>query len=55
MITTTDDPKEVENCHSLGCSSYVTKPIEYDKFVDAIRKLGLFLLIVEIPKIDGGA
>jgi CheY-like chemotaxis protein len=53
MITTTDDPREVERCHGLGCSNYVTKPIDYDKFVDAIRHLGLFLLVVEVPMIDG--
>lgn len=49
MITTTDDPREVERCHELGCSNYIKKPIVYDSFVDAIRKLGLFLLVVEIP------
>jgi len=54
VITTTDDPREVERCHSLGCSHYITKPIDYKKFIDAIRKLGLFLLVVEIPLIDGG-
>jgi CheY-like chemotaxis protein len=53
MITTTDDPREVENCHSLGCSNYITKPIDYEKFVDAVRKLGLFLLVVQVPAING--
>ncbi|MFC1592023.1 response regulator [Thermodesulfobacteriota bacterium] len=53
MITTTDDPKEVEKCHRFGCSHYITKPIDYEKFVDAIRQLGLFLLVVEVPKING--
>jgi CheY-like chemotaxis protein len=51
MITTTDDPREIDKCHELGCSNYIAKPIDYDKFVDAIRKLGLFLLIVELPDI----
>ena len=54
VITTTDDPREVERCHSLGCSHYITKPIDYKKFIDAIRKMGLFLLVVEVPFIDGG-
>jgi CheY-like chemotaxis protein len=53
MITTTDDPREVENCHSLGCSNYITKPIDYDKFTRVIRQLGLFLLVVEVPRING--
>jgi CheY-like chemotaxis protein len=55
MITTTDDPREVEHCHSLGCSNYIAKPIDYDKFVESIRQLGLFLAVVEVPKINGSA
>jgi len=53
MLTTTDDPREVDRCHTLGCSSYIAKPVDYDKFVMAIRQLGLFLAIVEVPRIDG--
>lgn len=53
MVTTTDDPREVERCHELGCGSYVAKPVEYEAFVNAIRQLGLFLSIVQVPCIDG--
>ena len=52
MLTTTDDPREVERCHDLGCSSYIAKPVDYDKFVEAIRQLGLFLAVVEVPQIS---
>ena len=55
MLTTTDDPREIEKCHAMGCSSYIAKPIDYDKFVYSIRQLGLFLLIVEVPNLDGNA
>lgn len=51
MLTTTDDPKEVKRCHELGCSNYITKPIEYDAFVEAVHSLGLFLKIVKVPNI----
>ena len=53
MITTTDDPREVEKCHALGCNNYITKPVDYDKFVEAIRQLGLFLLVIQVPRING--
>ena len=33
ILTTTDDPREVELCHACGCNSYITKPVEYEKFV----------------------
>ncbi|MFO7811580.1 MAG: response regulator [Pelovirga sp.] len=53
MITTTDDPREIDRCHQLGCSNYITKPVEYEGFVNAIRQLGLFLAVVQVPYING--
>ena len=53
MLTTMDDPREVEVCHSLGCSHYIVKPVEYDKFAAVLTQLGLFLKIVQIPQING--
>jgi CheY-like chemotaxis protein len=53
MITTTDDPREVDRCHALGCSHYITKSVDYDMFVNAIRQLALFLPVVKVPKING--
>lgn len=53
VVTTTDDPREVEQCHQLGCSAYITKPVTYDLFVERINRLGLFLSIVEVPPLDG--
>ncbi|MFH1377920.1 MAG: response regulator [Planctomycetota bacterium] len=52
IVSTTDDPYEVQKCHTLGCSNYITKPIEYNSFVHAIRQLGFFLAIVEIPHLE---
>lgn len=49
MLTTTDDPREVARCYELGCGVYITKPVDYAGFVEAIRQLGLFLQVVQIP------
>lgn len=49
MLTTTENPQEISRCYSLGCNIYVTKPVEYDSFSEAIRNLGLFLSIVKVP------
>ena len=49
VLTTTDNPKEVDRCYELGCNVYITKPVEYDNFTDAVRKLGLMLAVVKLP------
>jgi CheY-like chemotaxis protein len=48
MLTTTDDPREVERCYGLGCSVFVTKPVAYEAFVEAVQRLGLFLQVVRV-------
>ena len=53
ILSTTDDPREIERCYALGCNVYVTKPVDYDAFMDAVRRLGLFLQIVQTPPSNG--
>ena len=49
MLTTTDDPREIQRRYELGCSVYITKPVDYQAFVEAVKRLGLFLQVVRIP------
>lgn len=51
MLTTTDDPREVERCYELGCNVYITKPVEYDRFIEAVRRMGLFLQVIKVPRV----
>jgi CheY-like chemotaxis protein len=51
VLTTTDDPREVEHCHTLGCSNYVVKPVDYEKFAEAIKQFGLFIALVQVPEV----
>ena len=50
MLTTTDDPREIESCYTLGCNCYITKPMEYERFAEMLKRLGLFLMVVQTPK-----
>ena len=53
MLTTTDDSREVTRCHELGCSVYIQKPVDYEKFAEAIRRLGLFITLLQFPAVNG--
>lgn len=55
VLTTTDDQREIQRCYDLGCNVYVTKPVEYESFAAAIRKLGLFLEVIELPQVASPA
>ena len=51
MLTTTDDSREVERCHQLGCNVYIQKPVDYDQFTEAMRRLGLFMSLLLVPPV----
>ncbi|MAW89688.1 MAG: hypothetical protein CL575_08980 [Altererythrobacter sp.] len=52
VLTTTDDKVEIQRCYDLGCNVYITKPVNYESFADAIRQLGLFLSVIQVPSVD---
>lgn len=51
VLTTTDNPKDIDLCYELGCNVFMTKPVGYDEFSEAIRKLGLMMTIVRVPHV----
>ncbi|WP_131194387.1 response regulator [Lichenihabitans psoromatis] len=50
MLTTTDDKLEIQRCYDLGCNVYITKPVIYQNFAEAVRQLGLFLSVMQVPE-----
>lgn len=52
VLTTTDDKVEIQRCYDLGCNVYITKPVNYESFAEAIRQLGLFLAVIQVPDPD---
>ncbi len=52
VLTTTDDAREIQRCYDLGANVYITKPLNYESFANAIRQLGLFLSVMQIPELD---
>lgn len=50
VLTTTDDKVEIQRCYDLGANVYVTKPVNYENFANAIRQLGLFFSVIQVPE-----
>jgi DNA-binding response OmpR family regulator len=50
VLTTTDDSREIQRCYDLGANVYITKPVDYDGFANAIRQLGLFFAVMQVPE-----
>jgi CheY-like chemotaxis protein len=52
VLTTTDDSREIQRCYDLGANVYITKPVNYEGFANAIRQLGLFFSVMQVPQAD---
>ncbi|QQR40173.1 response regulator [Devosia rhizoryzae] len=52
VLTTTDDQREIQRCYDLGANVYITKPVDYDGFANAIKQLGLFFSVMQIPEAE---
>lgn len=52
VLTTTDDSREIQRCYDLGANVYITKPVNYEGFANAIRQLGLFFSVIQVPVTD---
>ncbi len=51
MLSTTDNPREVETCYDVGCNLYLTKPTDSETFTQVISRLGSFLDVVTVPSV----
>ncbi len=52
VLTTTDDAQEIKRCYEVGCNVYITKPVNYESFATAIRQLGLFFSVIQVPQVS---
>src|SRR6202162_3899742 len=50
ILTTTDDKSEIQRCYDFGCTVYITKPVDYEKFANAIQQFGLFMYVMQVPE-----
>lgn len=51
VLTSSDEEKDIIESYRLGMNSYIVKPVEFDKFVIAVRDLGLYWLLLNQPPV----
>ncbi len=55
VLTTSNQDEDIVNSYRLGANSFIRKPVEYSKFSEAIRQLGMYwLLLNEVPPPNEG-
>jgi CheY-like chemotaxis protein len=53
ILTTSKEEQDLTQSYSLGANSYIRKPIDFDQFIEAVRQLGLYWLVLnEAPPLN---
>ena len=52
VLTSSSEDRDIVESYSLGANSYVRKPVEFDRFTEAVKQLGLYWALVNesLPK-----
>ncbi len=49
VLTSSSEERDIIDSYHLGANSYVRKPVEFDKFAEAVQQLGLYWMVVNEP------
>lgn len=49
ILTTSNEQQDLVESYSLGCNSYIRKPVDYDRFLNVIQQLGMYWLVMNSP------
>ena len=53
VLTTSDEPFDIEATYALGVNSYIRKPVDFEQFVAAVKQIGLYWLVLNQPRVGG--
>jgi CheY-like chemotaxis protein len=51
VLTSSKEDRDVEACYKLGANSFISKPVEFDAFMEKVAELGMYWVFLNHPPV----
>lgn len=55
ILTSSNEERDIVAGYDLGANSYIRKPVDFNQFMEAVRQLGVYWLVLNVPPPSAGA
>ncbi len=54
ILSSSRESKDLKRCYELGVNAYVVKPVKFENFIESVKNIGIFWVMINEPGVEQG-